>query len=203
MLNLLRQQWPVFSSDFIPLLHLCWICWGSSGLSAHTLGKRDCFFRFYSSPRPSRFSNTVKSSNGLLTKAWLLQPHTTLHVKVITWRFAVDKHALHLNLLLVSSGDWAGCFISPGNDLVFSFHQLITIDIQHVIQDISTSHANPIKACLQRSAQHVVRVLFRRTTICKIAWLGAAEWNTTRNVEEFLENEKYRWFVSSTCSHPQ
>ena len=126
MLNLLRQQWPVFSS-----------------------------------PRPSRFSNMVKSSNGLLTKAWLLQPHTTLHVKVITWRLAVDKRALPLNLLLVSSGDWAGCFISPGNDLVLSFHQLITIDIQHVIQDISTSHANHIKVCLQRSVQHVVWVFFQ------------------------------------------
>lgn len=86
------------------------------------LEKQSCFCRFYSSttfmlkllreqwpvfssPRHSRFSNTVKSSTGLLKKAWLLQPHTTFHVKVITWRHAVDKHALPLNLLLVSSGD--------------------------------------------------------------------------------------------------
>ena len=97
---------------------------------------------------------------------------------LIIWRHVVDKGAFPLNLLLVSSGDRAGCFISPGNDLVFSFHKLITMDIQHVIQDISTSHGNPIKVCLQRSVQHAVLSLcseFRQTTICKIAMVGSCK----------------------------
>lgn len=125
---------------------------------------------------------------------------------LIIWRHVVDKGALPLNLLLVSSGDRAGCFISPGNVLVYSFHKLITMDINMLFKISAHSMATQSQ-CVHRDLFNMwSESLFRVQTDYNLqnshGWelQNGMPWDTCK---EFLENEKERWFVSSTYSHPQ
>ena len=125
---------------------------------------------------------------------------------LIIWRHVVDKGAFPLNLLLVSSGDRAGCFISPGNDLVFSF----TNSSQWTSNMLFKTSAHPVATQSKSVYRDLFNMwsesLFRVQTDYNLqnshGWelQNGMPWDTWK---EFLENEKQRWFVSSTYSHPQ